>query len=229
MRFRRSKRQPARGASRAGRIHLVRHGEVSNPDHVVYAGLDGFHLSSNGKRQAAETANRLGELNVAGVVSSPLDRAVETAQAIAALHGLQVTTDERLTEWALATRWEGIVWEDLPSRFPGELEAYLDNPADLRFAPETLAQVAARVSQAIDDLLADLPDGDMVVVGHQDPLHATRLAMTGRSFERFNDSKPGHGSVTTLVSSIGSDSSNDPDWVEATYWEPAQSEAFPPV
>lgn len=227
--FRRSKR-PSRGATtKAGRIHLVRHGEVENPDHVVYAALDGFHLSTTGRRQAADTADHLGTLNVVGILSSPLDRATETAAAIAALHGLDVATDERLTEWGLSKRWEGVAWEALSQHFPGELEAYLENPSELPFAPESLRDVATRVQGAIDEFRQEARDGDIIIVGHQDPLHAARLSMTGRSFAQFHDRKPGHGSVTTLVSSIGSDSSNDPDWLEATYWEPDQNAAFPPI
>jgi broad specificity phosphatase PhoE len=227
--FRRSKQRTSPAVRKAGRIHLVRHGEVDNPEHVVYAGLPGFHLNIVGKRQAADTADRLGELNVTGIISSPLERATETAAAIAALHGLDVVADDRLTEWTLSGRWQGVVWEDLPDRFPGELEAYLADPTALSFAPEQLQDTANRCIAAITDLRNTAPDGDLVVVGHQDPIQAARLAMAGRSFQDFHSSKPGHGSVTTLVSSIGSDSSNDPDWLEATYWEPEQHSSFPPV
>jgi broad specificity phosphatase PhoE len=226
--FRRSKQRTSPSVTKAGRIHLVRHGEVENPKHVVYAGIEGFHLNAVGRRQAAEAADHLGELNVTGVLSSPLERAQETAAAVAALHGLEVIAEERLTEWSLSNRWQGVAWEDLPSRFPGELEAYLSDPTALPFAPEQLSDAAGRCIAAITEFRDASPDGDLVIVGHQDPIQATRLAMTGRSFDGFHAAKPGHGSVTTLVSSIGSDSSNDPDWLEATYWEPEQHTAFPP-
>jgi broad specificity phosphatase PhoE len=227
--FRRSKKRASTAVTKAGRIHLVRHGEVENPEHVVYAGLEGFHLNVTGKRQAAETADHLGELTVTGIISSPLDRSTETAAAIAALHGLDVAVDDRLTEWSLSNRWQGVPWEELPTRFPGELEAYLADPTKLPFAPEQLSDAAGRCIEAITEFRLATPDGDLVVVGHQDPMQATRLTMTGRSFDGFHANKPAHGSVTTLVSSIGSDSSNDPDWLEATYWEPEQDQVFPPT
>lgn len=191
--------------------------------------MAGFSLSPVGKRQAADTATRLGELNITGILSSPLARATETAAALAALHAIDVETDERLTEWGLANRWKGVKWEELPDAFPGELEAYLASPGDLPFAPESLQEAARRVEEAITEFRERSPEGDIVIVGHQDPLQAARLHMTGRNFERFHDGKPEHGSVVTLISSIGSDSSNDPDWIEATYWAPEQGTAFPPL
>ena len=227
--FRKSRRRTSRRAHKAGRIHLVRHGEVENPDDVVYAGISGFHLSDRGRAQAAEVANRLGDLEIGRILSSPLERATETAAAIAATHVIDVEEDERLTEWGLASRWQGVRWDDVNQTFPGELDAYLSNPTDLAFSPESLSALAKRVTEAIQQFRADTPGGDIVVVGHQDPLHAARLVLTGRSFEAFHDPKPGHESVTTLVSSIGSDSSNDPDWLEATYWEPDQGVSFDTV
>ncbi|MEX2419029.1 MAG: histidine phosphatase family protein, partial [Acidimicrobiia bacterium] len=105
------------------RLHLVRHGEVANPDGVVYADLPGFSLSAAGRAQAAASARYLQARSPEAVVSSPLDRAMETARAIADAIGVAVTTDDRLLEWRLSGRWAGVRWDDLPSRFPGELEA----------------------------------------------------------------------------------------------------------
>ena len=194
-------------------IVLVRHGEVANPHHVVYADLDGFSLSSRGVRQAEVAAERLAAAPVELVVSSPLTRATETAAAIARPHGCAVVVDERLTEWRLSSRWAGVRWEELPDRFPGELEAYLEHPHDLSFTQESIAAVAVRMRAAVADRSAQRQC--VVFVSHQDPVQAARLALTGRSLSALPHGKPGHAAVITLTNTRAR-------WSEQGLWEPPQ-------
>ena len=79
-------------------IHLVRHGEVENPKGIIYGRLPGYHLSERGLRQARGAAEHLAEREIGAVWSSPLERARQTADAIAAPHGLEVVVDPRITE-----------------------------------------------------------------------------------------------------------------------------------
>lgn len=201
-------------------LHLVRHGEVHNPDHVVYAALDGFRLSGLGRKQAVEAGEYLADAPVSVVVSSPLERAVQTASAIAFRHDLEPEVEPDLTEWGLATRWAGVVWEDLHEAFPGELEAYLEHPHDLPFSPESINEVALRMTIAAKKWLATAT-GDVVLVAHQDPVQALRLSLTGRSLELLLEAKPGHASVATLRRS-------GTTWEEVAYWQPDGPE-FPPA
>lgn len=84
-------------------VHLVRHAEVENPDKVIYGLLPGFVLSARGRAQAAATAERIASsarLPLA-IVASPLERAQETARAIASRLGVEeVVTDPLVTEAA---------------------------------------------------------------------------------------------------------------------------------
>ncbi len=205
-------------------IHLVRHGEVDNPHHVVYADLAGYPLSERGRRQAAAAAERLAAAPVVAVIASPLERAVETATIIAALHRLSPVVDESLFEWRLASRWAGVTWEDLPDRFPGELEHYLRAPDTLP-AVEPLHEVADRVAAAVTRWRARVPDGDLVFVSHQDPVQAGRRALTGGDLTDFHRAKPGHAAVITLVPGAGPSAL----WREVSFWEPAQGVRFPPL
>ena len=77
-------------------VHLVRHGEVHNPDRILYGRLPGFHLSEAGRLMAKAAADYLADRDVTVLKSSPLQRAVETAEPIAAEFGLQPDIDERL-------------------------------------------------------------------------------------------------------------------------------------
>ncbi len=208
-------------SSDAPRLHLVRHGEVHNPDHIVYADLPGFGLSELGRRQAAETAAHLAGRAVGLVVSSPLQRAIETAGFIAARHGIGVVVDDRLTEWKLAQGWAGLRWEDVERERPGQLVAYLDDPADLPFSTESLAELGARVANAANAHAASTA-ADTVVVSHQDPIHAGVRTLTRTGLADFNDDKPAHATVVSL----GRDGER---WRQIDRFSPQQGDRFPPA
>lgn len=201
-------------------LHLVRHGEVSNPDDVVYADLPGFRLTPMGRSQAAAAASRLSAESVDVVVVSPLERAIETAIPIAVALDACLQIDDRLTEWRLLQRWAGIVWEDLGEAFPGETEAYLSHPDDLPFSPESIVEVAGRIAAVVADLGATHPGGAAVLVSHQDPVQAIRLHLTGRALSDLPSGKPDHGTVLSLTA-------GEP-WTEIDRWDPSalQDPAF---
>jgi broad specificity phosphatase PhoE len=204
----------------AVRVHLVRHGEVHNPRHVVYASLPGYGLSEHGVTQTKEVARYLRSAPIVAVWSSPLERALATAGPIAFHHGLPVKVDPDLGEWRMADDWAGIVWEELPAERPGELEAYLDHPHDLPFASESLTDLAGRMRGVLARLAA-AHEGDVVVVSHQDPVQAARLALTGHDLSNQHRDKPQHGTVITLKP-------GNP-WQELTSWTPEQGAPFPPA
>jgi broad specificity phosphatase PhoE len=79
-------------------VHLLRHGEVHNPDHIMYGRLPDFHLSELGRRMAERVAKALIDRDITYLVSSPLERAQETAAPLAATLGLPVQLDDRLLE-----------------------------------------------------------------------------------------------------------------------------------
>ncbi|HEX8860763.1 MAG TPA: histidine phosphatase family protein, partial [Actinomycetes bacterium] len=87
-------------------IHLVRHGHVENPDRVLYGRLPGFNLSTRGRAQAELLARYFESVPLKRVVASPLERAQQTAAAIAAPHGLPVGADDRLIE--ASSMFEGV-------------------------------------------------------------------------------------------------------------------------
>ncbi len=205
----------------AKQLHLVRHGEVENPDHVVYADLQEFGLSSIGEAQAAEAAAYLADRHISAVCASPLTRAVQTARAIAAPHGLEIEIVEGLTEFGLSKRWRGVRWEELGLHFPGELDAYLDHPWDLPFSPESLEEMANRMEAAIRSRSDAYPVGELVVVSHQDPVQAARFQMMSRPFSSFGVDKPDHAEVITLESGT--------PWREISRWRPTiTGDTFPP-
>ena len=191
-------------------VHLVRHGEVENPQGLVYGALPHFGLSSRGQRQAELAARHLANLPLGAVWSSPLERALRTAEAIARPHRLPVEVDSDLVEWD-HQGWTGLRWDQLSEERPGQLEAYLRDPTQLDFAGETIAELARRIVNAITRA-AGATRGDLVVVGHQDPLQAGRLKLTGRPLRQLHQDPPGHASIITLQA-------GEP-WRELGRWQP---------
>jgi broad specificity phosphatase PhoE len=203
------------------RLYLVRHGEVHNPDGVVYSDLPGFPLSALGRRQAEAAAGHLADCGAAVVLTSPLERAVETAAIIGAGLGLTPESVPGLTEWGLSLRWAGTEWNRLEERFPGELAAYFAHPESLPFSPESLGAAADRMATVVA-LVGAYADQGAVLVSHQDPIQALRRRLLGQGWERFHDDKPTHASVITLeCGAAGS-------WRETGHWHPDAGEAFPP-
>ena len=200
-------------------VYLMRHGEVHNPQGIVYADLDGYRLSDLGRAQVAQAARRLPTRPT--IVSSPLQRAVETAEVIAAEVDAPVVIDDDLTEWHLARRWAGHVWSLLDDDFPGELTAYLDHPASLPFADESLHALAERIATTVRRHRASTT-GPLVIISHQDPIQAGRLALTGKPLPDLHRDKPGHAAIVTLQSA-------GVDWVERGMWAPASGRPFPPI
>ena len=177
-------------------VHLVRHGEVENPKGVIYGRLPGYHLSERGQKQAEAAAEHLADRAIRAVWASPLERAQETAAAIAARHGLDIVTDERLIE--SGTTLEGV---------GKTLMAFVSSPRHwwaLRnpWRPswgETFSEIRVRMMSAIETALAEVGDGELVVVSHQTPVMVARLALTKRNLPPWlGGVQVTTGSVTTL-------------------------------
>jgi broad specificity phosphatase PhoE len=159
-------------------VHLVRHGEVANPDGVLYGRLPGFHLSEEGVLMAKAAAAYLAGRDVTLLLSSPLERALETAAPIAAQFDLEVRVDERLIEpW---NHFEGAKFDITQAalRQPGSLPR-LANP----FRPswgEPYEDIAARMLSVMDDAAREAHGHQAVCVSHQLAIWVARRAAENR-------------------------------------------------
>jgi broad specificity phosphatase PhoE len=178
-------------------VHLLRHGEVHNPDHVLYGRLPGYHLSANGRMMAAAAADYFDGRPIAAVFASPLERAQETAQPVAERLSLPITTDGRLIESGNVLEGKSV---SLASLAANPLNwKYLWNP----FTPswgEPYAEVVARVRQVIDRARDEARGQEAVCVSHQLPIWVSRLAAEHKHlWHNPNTRQCALGSVTSLT------------------------------
>ncbi|MFE3582244.1 bifunctional RNase H/acid phosphatase [Streptomyces vinaceus] len=160
---------------------LLRHGETALTPQKRFSGSGGTdpELSEAGRRQASAVAEALAARGtVQTVVSSPLRRCRETAQAVADRLGLTVTVEEGLREVDFGA-WEGLTFAEVRERFPDDLQAWLDSP---KAAPtgggESFAAATRRISATRDRLLAAHAGRTVLLVTHVTPVKIlVRLAL----------------------------------------------------
>ncbi|MFB9659243.1 histidine phosphatase family protein [Glycomyces mayteni] len=153
-------------------VHLLRHGEVHNPEGILYGRLPGYGLSELGREMAVAAAERLAKRDIVHVGASPLQRAQETAEPVAASHRLHTVTYDGVIE--AGNSFEGLkvgvgdgalreprYWWRLRDPFrPSWGEAYLD--------------IARRMMDAVDKARAAADGAEAVIVSHQLPIWTVR-------------------------------------------------------
>ena len=161
-------------------VHLVRHGEVHNPQGILYGRRPGFHLSERGRAMAEGVAEAIGDRDITHLVSSPLERAQETMAPLARTLGLEVTLDERVIE---SENWfEGRTFGrgHNPLRCPATW-LRLWNPLRPSWG-EPYKAIVARMMAGVEDARRAAQGHEAVIVSHQLPIWITRLAVEKRSF-----------------------------------------------
>jgi broad specificity phosphatase PhoE len=153
-------------------VHLLRHGEVENPTKILYGRLPGFRLSSLGEQMAKAAAQAVAGRDITLVLASPLERAQQTAEPVAAQFGLPIGTDERIIE---STNF----FEGKPVSAGGGALRDPRNWWVLRdpFGPswgESYAAIAARMYAAVQQARIAAEGHEALLVSHQLPIWTLR-------------------------------------------------------
>jgi broad specificity phosphatase PhoE len=194
-------------------VHLMRHGEVHNPEGVLYGRLPGYRLSELGREMADLVARFLADHDVVRVVASPLERAQETATPIAEAHALPVETDDRLIE--AGNYFEGKTFGvgdgalSKPSVWPRLL-----NPLKPSWG-EPYEEIATRMLGAVADARDAAYGHEAVLVSHQLPVWTVRNKLEGKRL--WHDPRKREcalASLTSLTYTRG-------ELTSITYTEPA--------
>ena len=194
-------------------VHVLRHGEVHNPDGILYGRIEGFGLSEGGTSMADTIAEHVADCDITHLVSSPLQRARETASPIAERLGLAVHIDERLLE--PTNVFEG-------TRF-GVGDGALKRPANWKhlrnpFRPswgEPYAEIAARMLAAVRDARAAAEGHQALCVSHQLAIWTLRRFLEGRPL--WHDPRKRECGLASLTSIAFEDAS----YAGLSYTEPA--------
>ena len=214
---RRFQREPLRRLEGvpAEQIHLVRHGEVFNPQGVLYGRLPGFGLSDLGRAMAEAAAVDLvmRKRHVASLVSSPLQRTQQSAEPIGKAFSLETSLDERIIE--PTNRFEG-------KRMSGRDSAlrdvrnwtFLVNPWEPSWG-EPFRSIADRMLHAMHDAADSVESGDVVLVSHQLPIWMVHRRVAGKSLAHDPRRR------RCALSSITSFERRDRRFVEVGYRDPA--------
>ncbi|ADB77124.1 histidine phosphatase family protein [Geodermatophilus obscurus] len=161
-------------------VHLLRHGEVFNPEKVLYGRLPGYLLSETGEAMALAAAEWLSDKGITRVVSSPLERAQQTAAPIAGKLDLPIEVDDRLIEAGNAFEGLRVGVGDGALRSPQHWWK-LRNP----FRPswgEPYVEIAARMLAAVESARDAARGAAAVCVSHQLPIWTLRLHLEGRRY-----------------------------------------------
>ena len=163
-------------------VHVCRHGQVDNPDHILYGRLPGYGLSALGHAMAERLGEHFADAPLVQLRVSPLQRAKETLAPIAAAHpDLEIIEDARLIETANILEGQSFGRFNQRLLLPRNLW-HLRNPLRPSWG-EPYPQIAQRMRAAIADAAASVPQGSQVlIVSHQLPIYIARLDAEGRSF-----------------------------------------------
>ncbi len=182
-------------------LFLVRHALTPVTGSVLIGRLAGYPLSEKGRGQAAATGQRLANAPLKAVYSSPMERCVETAGAVAVHHKLKVETVDELAEIDYGT-WQGRTLKSLYGvKGWSQLRA---RPADFRFpGGETIREAQTRGMVAVDRLRVRHKDKAVVVCSHCDMIKLIVAGCLGLGIDLYDRINIAPASITTLHLSEG--------------------------
>ena len=198
-------------------VHLLRHGEVHNPEGVLYGRIAGYRLSERGRDQADVVAKSLADADLAAVLASPLQRAQETATPVATAHGLDIRTDDRLIEAGNTFEGQKVGVGDGALRDPRHWWR-LRNPLTPSWG-EPYQEIADRMLAAAHRARELAAGREAVCVSHQLPIWTLRRFLTGRHL--WHDPRRRQCALASLTSLVFDDAT----LVQLRYTEPAGASA----
>jgi broad specificity phosphatase PhoE len=174
-------------------ILLARHGETDWNRDGRFQGHADPPLNETGRAQAVELARALANERIAAVYSSPLRRAFETAQVVAAAHGLGPVAVEALREVDVGS-WQGLTRAEIEARFPEQYARWLGHEQGWEDG-ETYEQMGERVVESLLALAAAHDGERILVVTHGGPIRAAFAFADETSHAEARRSGPSVGNV----------------------------------
>jgi len=182
------------------RLILARHGETASNRDGLGLGLQDVPLTEKGRHQADALAEALAGAKIDAIYSSPLRRALDTAQVIASRHGLEVVVDEGLTEMDVGDL-DGLTFEEMRGRYPEFLSRWLGEEAGTLRMPggrESLQEVQDRAREAVRRIAGRHGRETVVAVTHNFTIHALLCDALNMSICDFRRLRHDLAAISTL-------------------------------
>ena len=183
---------------------LIRHGETDWNREARWQGQSDVPLNSTGIRQAQVAAEGLRGTKLEAIYTSDLQRARQTAEAVAAATGAYVRQDRRLREIGLGA-WEGMNFDEIHRRDGEALDLFRADPVNSR-APggESVPEVRRRVLACLQDILRAFPQGSVAVVSHGLALAVVKVLLRGLPLKTVWQHEAANAAVEVIQASPGS-------------------------
>ncbi len=154
-------------------IIFLRHGQAENNTKKILAGrTPGINLTEDGKKQAEQAGKMLESLNVSAIYSSPIDRAIQTAEIVAKHCNVEYKTDDRLIELNMG-QFTLMPYEEIFKKHGNVFLKFYEGSSEVsENGVETFAEVKKRVNEMVDFVISKHKNENVVLVTHMDPIKA---------------------------------------------------------
>ena len=167
-------------------LYLIRHCEAEGNIKEIFQGKTDGDITSKGSQQLDRLSERCRDIPFDVIYSSPLKRAVKTAQAAAKYHSVEIITDSAFAEID-GGEMEGHRWNELPTLFPNTYPAWeKDFPNFKSETGESMKQVYARVSQGVMRVVAENKGKTILITSHGCALRNLCCFLRGMSLSEIN-------------------------------------------
>jgi broad specificity phosphatase PhoE len=180
-------------------VILVRHGETEWNVAEVFRGRIDIGLNETGLEQAELLAKCLRDIRIDAIYSSPLKRALKTAERIAGYHELNVETTPALVDFDYG-EWQGLSRQEVKDRYKELYAQWLNHPGQVKIpAGESLDDVRRRVTSVIDKVIAAKYEGSVVLVSHRVVNKVLICALLGLDNSHFWNIRQDTGGMTNFT------------------------------
>jgi len=180
--------------------YFVRHGEIQANVKKIYAGWSDEELTKRGHQQAREVAEELADFEIGSIYTSPLKRAVQTAEIIGDFLRKSPILEEGFKELRLGI-WEGMGEEEITRQFPEKWKIWTTSPAELILeGRETLQELVERVLAGLKRVREREVDGSVLVVTHVAIIRVLLLYVRKMDLNLYRTIPvPGNGKIFKLA------------------------------
>ena len=167
-------------------IYIVRHALTdAHEKRTVLSWTPGIVLNLTGRKQAFSVAEAIKDIELDGIISSPIERAYETASIIAESKGMSVIREGKFSEWNMGI-WTGKHFDEVREQYPKEFVVWRTKPHILEVeSGETLTKVAERMYSGLLHWATKYEGKKILIVSHKDPIRALLTKILKTSVENI--------------------------------------------